>query len=202
MKPGFPVKSLNFGSRNARLDSKKHHWWRVFFHFPRHLQEPHSQSFNIEPTEPKNDKNDGHPKFRISSSVFCVVLLLVSGCQTLGRYQWLMVHLRSREFDTWCFQCHGKSRSMNYLSQIRSKVVHDIMYTFYTVYIFDNLIRIWFSTYHTLYLIYMYLWLFDIGKTWVQLTRPQNRRYLAALEATYKEAIRGTESAGRPLEVW
>lgn len=48
----------------------------------------------------------------------------------------------------------------------------------------------------------MYLWLFDIGKTWVQLTRPQNRRYLAALEATYKEAIRGTESAGRPLEVW
>lgn len=50
---------------------------------------------------------------------------------------------------------------------------------------------------------YMYLWLFDIGKiTRVQLTRPQNRRYLAALEATYKEAIRGTESAGRPLEVW
>lgn len=48
----------------------------------------------------------------------------------------------------------------------------------------------------------MYLWLFDIGKTRVQLTRPQNRRYLAALEATYKEAIRGTESAGRPLEVW
>ena len=28
------------------------------------------------------------------------------------------------------------------------------------------------------------------------------KRYLAALEATYKEAIRGTESAGRPLEVW
>ena len=62
-----------------------------FFHFPRHIQEPHSQSFNIEPMEPKNDKSDGHPKFRISSSVFCVILLLVSGCQTLGRYQWLMM---------------------------------------------------------------------------------------------------------------
>lgn len=34
MKPGFPVKSLNFGSRNAGLDSQKHHWWRVFFIFP------------------------------------------------------------------------------------------------------------------------------------------------------------------------
>lgn len=31
---------------------------------------------------------------------------------------------------------------------------------------------------------------------------PSQLRYLAALEATYKEAIRGTESAGRPLEVW
>lgn len=68
-----------------------------FFHFPRHLQEPHSQSFNIEPMEPKNDKSDGHPKFRICSSVFCVILLLVSGCQTLGRYQWLMM------VDGWSF---------------------------------------------------------------------------------------------------
>ena len=41
MKPGFPVKSLNFGSMNARLDSKKNTMGEGFLTFPRHETNNH-----------------------------------------------------------------------------------------------------------------------------------------------------------------
>ncbi len=94
-------------------------------------------------------------------------------------------------------------------------------YNIYIIYIYISfllyvsyyiLYYLWIYIYiiNTLYLLYIYVWhclTYPLTRLITHLMKTPiclklRWRYLAALEATYEEAIRGTASAGRPLEVW